>query len=68
MRVRACRPKPRQRNLSFQAMDIEADERTSSGGEIGGDGSGGGGVSSDGDDQTTALLYEVDSLVKEPLG
>ena len=35
-------------------MDIEADERTSSGGESGGDG-GGGGVSSDADVQTTQL-------------
>ena len=35
-------------------MDIEADERTSSGGESGGDG-GCGGVSSDADVQTTQL-------------
>ena len=39
-------------------MDIEADERTSSGGESGGDG-GGGGVSSDGDVQTTQLSHQL---------
>ena len=47
-------------------MDIEADERTSSGGESGGDG-GDGGVSSDDDAQTTPLLHEVDLFVEPDL-
>ena len=51
-------------------MDIEADERTSSGGESVGDG-GGGGVSSDGDVQTThlphQLLHEVYLFVEPDL-
>ena len=46
-------------------MGIEADERTSSGGEIGGDG--GGGVGSDDDAQTTKLLREVGLLVEPGL-